>query len=117
MQEGTRRVQRWGSDATASWQFATVYGRASYSPEERLLAALLMDALVQFEKIHAAHNPRAVRALHELQAWFFADDDPWPFSFENVCAHLHLEPDAIRGRLARIHRGARAKLPDGDAQT
>lgn len=117
MQEGTRRVQRWGADATTFWQYGTVYGRAAHKPEQRLMAALLMDALVQFEKACAGRDPRARRMLHELQAWFYADDDSWPFSFENVCEHLRLEPDAIRGRLARIQRAPRTKQPDTDSPT
>jgi len=117
MQEGTRRVQRWGSDATASWQFASVYGRAAYKPEERLLAALLMDALMQFEKVYSSHDPRGVRTLQELQAWFYSDDDSWPFSFENVCAHLHLEPGAIRSQLARLRRPADPKVSDDSVPT
>ena len=98
-------VHRFETDATAFWQFGGVYGRTGYTPEKRLLAALLMDALLQFERVQGSQERRDVQAFDELRAWFYADNQDWPFSFENVCSHLNLEPDAIRARLARVHPG------------
>jgi hypothetical protein len=103
-------VHRWETDATVSWQFGAIYGRATQTPEKRLLAALLMDALLQFEKVQRSRDRRDAQALHELRAWFYAADENWPFSFENVCAHLNLEPDAIRARLARVGQARRTRM-------
>jgi len=60
-----------------------------------------MDALLQFEKVRRARGRREIQVFNELRAWFFAEEQDWPFSFENVCAHLNLQPDAIRTQLMR----------------
>ena len=106
-------MHRWDADASAFWQFGLIYGRAAQSPEKRLLAAVLMDALLQFEKVRRPRGRREVQALDELRAWFYGADEDWPFSFENVCAHLNLEPDAIRARLARVSHTREARAPHG----
>ena len=106
-------MHRWETDATAFWQFGVVYGRAPYTPEKRLLVAVLLDALLQFEKLCNSRERRAAQTLAELRSWFFGGDERWPFSFENVCAHLHLEPDAIRDRLARLDQARRGRMPQG----
>jgi hypothetical protein len=95
------RVQRWQTDRSVTLQFGSVYGRVLHTPEKRLLIAILMDALSQFEKVRNARRPRDTQAREELRSWFFGEDLSWPFSFENVCAHLGLEPDAIRDQLVR----------------
>ena len=94
-------MQRWQTDKTVAFQFGAVYGRVLQTPEKRLLVAMLLDALSQFEKVRDARRPRDAQAREELKAWFFGEDVSWPFSFENVCAHLGLEPGAIRDQLTR----------------
>jgi len=54
-------------------------------------------------------NTRTSRLAREAEAWFFADDDHWPFAFVNICAVLGLDPAYIRLGLARWH-------PDPSAQ-
>jgi hypothetical protein len=94
-------VQRWQADKTATYEFGAVFGRVLHTPEKRLLVALLLDALSQFDKVRNARRPRDAQTREELRAWFFAEDLSWPFSFENVCAHLGIEPNAIRDQLGR----------------
>jgi hypothetical protein len=102
-------VQRWQSNKAAAFQFGAVYGRMPHTPEKRLLVAILLDALSQFERVRDARRPRDAQTRAELRAWFFADDANWPFSFENVCAHLGLEPAAIRDQLGRNTLAADAR--------
>ena len=94
-------MQRWQTDRTVALQFGAVYGRVLHTPEKRLLMALLLDALAQFDKVRDPRRPRDAQTRQELRTWFFAEDVNWPFSFENVCAHLGLEPNAIRDLLGR----------------
>jgi hypothetical protein len=104
-------VQHWQTDKTVALQFGAVYGRVPQTPEKRLMVAILMDALSQFEKLRHAQRPRDTQTREELRAWFFAEDAAWPFSFENVCAHLGLEPNAIRDQLSRKPRSGDRRAP------
>jgi len=75
-------------------------------PERRLAAAVLLQAIDDLERLGRValapsvltrERPRARRIL----AWFASDDVAWPYSFVNVCAHLRLDPGAVRTRLRR----------------
>src|SRR5215468_3981998 len=39
------------------------------------------------------------------EAWIAAVDREWPFSFQNVCEALGIDPDALRAALLGDHRG------------
>lgn len=74
----------------------------STTPEQHLLAAVLKRAIYDFlgnlpEEHLAAKN------------WIFnpADGDFDDFSFEGVCAHLALEPVAVRERLTELKQSDR----------
>jgi len=69
--------------------------------ERALMRAVLEDALGCFTKRHALSGRRTSRLAREAEAWFFADDDHWPFAFVNICAVLGLDPAYIRLGLAR----------------
>ncbi len=109
-------MHRWETDTTVLWQFGAVYAQSQHTPEKRLLAAMLMDALLEFQKRHDTKGRRAMRAPTDARTWFFARDDRWPFSFENVCLHLHLEPEAIRARLRGIEQARRPRPAAGKAE-
>ena len=72
--------------------------RTCQLPERRLMLAVLRTALVELEKLRATRSPRIDR-LVELKDWFLSDDRSWPFSFENACEELNLNPGWIRARL------------------
>ncbi|HLK09838.1 MAG TPA: hypothetical protein VKW76_00485 [Candidatus Binatia bacterium] len=50
--------------------------------------------------------PRLLAA--EARAWVADRDASWPFSFDNVCHGLGLEPEAARGALAAVAEAAPA---------
>src|SRR5436309_1876605 len=56
-----------------------------------------------------ARRPRARRLRDEVDAWFAADGEDWPFSFVNLCYALGLDASAVRRRLAPWRRMALAK--------
>ncbi len=67
------------------------------SPEQRLLAAVLDQALQDLRVFRAiAPNGRNATAITE---WFASRDETWPCSFESICAALGFDADAIRGRV------------------
>ena len=71
------------------------------TPERRLMAAVLEDATRAFCQNAGAQTTRAGRILGETSEWFESSDVSWPFSFENVCDALALDPAWIRRLLRR----------------
>lgn len=68
-------------------------------PEQRLMIAVLHDALACLEKHRFATTGRARRLFDEARAWFLADEPEWLFSFEYICGVLDLDSTAVRERL------------------
>jgi hypothetical protein len=82
-----------------------VYGsRTQASPEQRLLIAVLEDAIYCFERYHDARDCRSRRLFREAEEWIMGAHDSQPLSFEYVCAVLDLEPSAVRCSLRRLHQ-------------
>jgi hypothetical protein len=69
--------------------------------EVALMYAVLDDAITCFQNGSFATARRAQRLAREAEAWFFAEDPAWIFSFVNICAVLGLDPDYIRLGLRR----------------
>ena len=70
--------------------------RRRHSPEHRLMIAVLRDAINCLLKDQG--NGRTSR---EAQQWIMGPDVDWPFSFENVCDVLGLDPGCLRSGLRR----------------
>jgi hypothetical protein len=66
------------------------------SPRNRLMLAVLEEALVTFQR--GLNSPKAEqrRQFHEVDRWVASEDTDWPFSFENVCSCLQIDPDYVR---------------------
>ena len=74
--------------------------RDSYlSGEKALMLAVLEDGIRCFQE-HLT-NPRSNPRLLSKQAedWIRAIDYEWPFSFNNVCETLGIDPEALREKL------------------
>ena len=90
-------------------------GRRAWTPEQRLLCAVVEQALVDL------HSPKPVRrsrtgsnaASKRIQAdaarWF-SGGEPGPLGFAFVCDVLGLDLDAVRARLG-VASGAESSLP------
>jgi hypothetical protein len=76
--------------------------RRKQAPEQRLMIAVLHDALDCVDKYRFATSARSRRLFHEAKQWFFADDIKWPYSFECICGVLDLDPNAVRQRLRTV---------------
>src|SRR6185503_16891217 len=83
-------------------QFADLLQRASTrTPEQRLMAAVLEDAIRCFCQCADSPGLRSQRLFRETAEWFESRDVAWSFAFENICYALAIEPDWIRRLLAR----------------
>ena len=68
--------------------------------ERALMRALLEDAIRCLGGDAWPGRQRAQLA-EDARGWITAADMCWPFSFDNVCEGLGLEPSRLRGRLLR----------------
>src|SRR5262247_4910167 len=64
--------------------------------EEKLMLAVLVDAIEDFQKYVFSKDQRGQKLFQEAEEWFLEKDDNQLFSFEYICATLQLHPDYIR---------------------
>src|SRR5262245_60171997 len=64
--------------------------------EEKLMLAVLADAIEDFKKHVLSKDQRGQKLFQEAEEWFLEKDDDQLFSFEDICATLQLHPDYIR---------------------
>jgi hypothetical protein len=101
-------------------QFFEGARRDSYvSGEKALMLAVLEDGIRCFQE--HLRNPRSNPRLLSQQAedWIRAVDYEWPFSFNNVCETLGIDPSALRGALLawKAKRLAERQQADGPTPT
>jgi hypothetical protein len=88
--------------------------RRRNAPEQRLMIAVLHDALDCLEKYRFATIVRERRLFQQAQRWFRAAGGEWPFSFEYICVALDLDARTVRRRLvlrAVAQRTTRTLVP------
>jgi hypothetical protein len=103
--------------------FATAYDvsldtfrRKSYwEPEEKLMLAVLDDAIACFQKYAFARDRKGKVIFQEAEEWLQATNHEWPFSFVNVCEILGFAPDYLRQGLgqwktAKLESRAKGKI-------
>jgi len=87
-------------------QYLQAADRRRMEPEKRLMAAVLQAVLDDFRgSVYrcAAGFPPATdrRAYVQARAYVASTDRTWPFSFENVCEALGLDPTVLRQELRK----------------
>jgi len=81
-------------------QFYDLTGGHGLSSEQRLMLAVLADAI---NMLLGGAGGRAMAA--EAADWIFAANGGSPLSFDRVCEALSIDPAALRERLAPIRQG------------
>ena len=81
-------------------QLQSGYRRDSYVSGEKALMLAVLEYGIRCFQEHLT-NPRSNPRLLSKQAeeWIRAVDYEWPFSFNNVCETLGIDPDALREKL------------------
>jgi len=87
-------------------QFFELVGTRSLSSEQRLMLAVLADAINIVQDFHHCASARKRTAFDEAWAWIFSKSVACPLSFENVCDALGIDCDALRWRLQALVSGA-----------
>ena len=98
-----------GADAFMPVQFYPVR-RASVSGEPvlRLMDAVLVDALRRFQRNFEARYRHGQKEFREAQFWIFQDKGSGPFSFEDVCDVLGVDPRRLRDLIVRWENDRRS---------
>ena len=76
--------------------------------EERLMLAVLQDAVECFQKHAMAEYLWERKLFQEAEDWILERNSDWLFSFKNICQALRLNPDYIRRGLL-VWKEARRK--------
>jgi hypothetical protein len=73
--------------------------RERRTAEQRLMLALLCDALYRYQALRFAVTPGRMQERSELAEWFASTDRSYVFAFETVCDVLGVDATQIRLRL------------------
>jgi len=68
----------------------------AHTPEIKLIAAVLEDAIDCYLKYHTAKSRRGKRIFSEAAQWILDRNDDWLFGFDNICEMLKLDPNYVR---------------------
>jgi hypothetical protein len=75
----------------------------SVEPILRLMAGILIDAMRSFQRNFEARDAKRRGEFREAEYWIFHDkgDEDGPFSFEDVCTALEIDPRRLRDLIVR----------------
>jgi hypothetical protein len=92
-----------GPDVILPQQFFDGPRRDSdFSPEKALMLAVLEDAIRCFQEYFRTTRARPRMLSRQAERWIRTRDWNWPFSFNNVCDALSIDPDCMRDTLLRM---------------
>ncbi|HEY7319958.1 MAG TPA: hypothetical protein VIE89_20500 [Candidatus Binatia bacterium] len=92
----------------------SVYKKNLREGEERLMLAVLENAVEYFQKYVLARKPSGKQRFQEAEDWFMETDGEGLFSFENICETLGLHPGHIRKGLM-VWKEARLKMSSAES--
>ena len=92
-----------GPDVILPQQFFDGPRRDSdFSPEKALMLAVLEDAIRCFQEYFRTTRARPRMLSRQAERWIRTRDWNWPFSFNNVCESLGIDPECMRDTLLRM---------------
>ena len=92
-----------------------IYKKTLREGEERLMLAVLENAVEYFQKYVLARKPSGKQLFREAEEWFLDKEGEALYSFESICETLGLHPDHIRKGLM-VWKEAKLKLASVDPQ-
>jgi hypothetical protein len=97
-------------DILATEDFACIHRSRPLSPEHELMAAILEEALADYQRCWKARDKKGMGHFADAQAWIVESNSEWIFSFVNCCEALGIEPDYLRRGLLPWKQGKCTKL-------
>ena len=102
-------TDRWiSSDPLDNEIIRKLFQRDIHEGEEKLMLAVLSDAIELFQKHVLSQDEKGRNLFREVEEWFLEKENDQLFSFEYICETLELHPDYIRQGLISW-KGARRK--------
>lgn len=100
----------WNESATSLFQpdqllwlqFFATFQRKILEPERELMLAVLEDAIACIAMDGSCSGGKGKRLFLDALDWIVKKDEQWPFSFNNICAALHLDSEYLRAGLLRL---------------
>ena len=86
-------------------QFFELVGTRSLSSEQRLMLAVLADAINVVQEYGGSESLRKRNSFNEARNWFFTNGITCPLSFDNVCDALGMDAQSLRWRLSELVAG------------
>jgi len=86
-------------------QFFETVGTRSLSSEQRLMLAVLADAINVVQELGGSNSLRKRNSFNEAWNWIFTTGVTCPLSFDNVCDALGMDTKGLRGRLSELVAG------------
>jgi len=100
------------SDLILPSQFFELVGKSRFTSEQRLMLAVLADAINILQDWRGSFSARKRRLFIDAARWVMARGSHVPFSFDNVCDALEISSEALRHRLSALAAGtADSRLP------
>src|SRR5215510_7832496 len=102
-------------DILAGEDFARIHRSRPLSPEHELMAAILEEALADYQRCWKARDKKGKGQFADAQAWILESNSEWIFSFVNCCEALGIEPDYLRQGLLRSNQGKSTRSSSASA--
>jgi|SRR5271170_6519474 hypothetical protein len=103
--------QRPFPDVILKSQFFDTLGKRTLTSEQRLMLAVLADAINLVQDGYRSISPRRRASFTEAKNWIFQSGVRCPLSFENVCDALSIDAEALRWRVAALISGNPEAMP------
>jgi hypothetical protein len=86
-------------------QYFGAMGGGGLCSEQRLMLAVLVDAINILQGWHRLGSARKRRAFAEAGQWVNTRGTGYPFSFDSICDALGIDPEILRGKLSALTMG------------
>ena len=86
-------------------QFFEMVGTRALSSEQRLMLAVLADAINVVQEFGGSTSMRKRNSFNEAWNWFFAKGVSCPLSYVSVCDALGIDAEGLRWRLSELVAG------------
>jgi len=104
LERQNEQPELFAADIILPSQFFEGIGGKSLSAEQRLMLAVLVDAINVCQGWHRYPSARKRRDFAEAGKWIATGGDA-PFSFDNICDALNINSEMLRERLAGLVMG------------
>ena len=93
------------TDVILPSQFFGALGASGLCNERRLMLAVLVDAINILQRWNKIGRARERRTFADAAQWVLMQGANYPFSFDNVCDALNIDPQMLRQRLRGLASG------------